>query len=87
MTLVRPGGHLVFSNCSLDPCEGEEMIARVLADAPGWSRVPLQPADWQGLEEAISPLGAFRTTPDMLKGEEGFPGGLDGFYAVLLQKG
>ncbi len=87
MTLVRPGGHLVFSNCSLDPCEGEEMVARVLADAPGWSRVPLQPADWPGLEEAISPLGAFRTTPDMLKGEEGFPGGLDGFYAVLLQKG
>ncbi len=87
MTLVRPGGHLVFSNCSLDPCEGEDMVARVLANAPGWSRVPLQPADWPGLEEAISPLGAFRTTPDMLKGEEGFSGGLDGFYAVLLQKG
>ncbi len=87
MTLVRPGGHLVFSNCSLDPCEGEDMVARVLANAPGWSRVPLQPADWPGLKEAISPLGAFRTTPDMLKGEEGFSGGLDGFYAVLLQKG
>lgn len=86
MSLVRSGGHLVFSNCSLDPIEGEEMIARVLAGASGWSRVPLDPADWPGLEEAISPKGEFRTTPDMLKGEEGFPGGLDGFYAVLLQR-
>ena len=25
--LVRPGGELVFSNCSLDPEEGEEMVA------------------------------------------------------------
>lgn len=86
MTLVKPGGHLVFSNCSLDPREGEEVTARVLADHPDWSRVPIDPARWPGLEEAVSPLGEFRTTPAMLPGGEAVAGGLDGFYAVLLQR-
>lgn len=86
LTLVRPGGHLVFSNCSLDPLEGEEVTARVLADVPGWSRVAIDPARWPGLEEAISPLGEFRTTPAMLPGDQTIAGGLDGFYAVLLKR-
>lgn len=86
LTLVRPRGHLVFSNCSLDPLEGEEVTARVLAENPGWSRVAIDPARWPGLEEAISPLGEFRATPAMLPGDVVTAGGLDGFYAVLLQR-
>lgn len=86
LTLVKPGGYLVFSNCSLDPLEGEAVVARVLAGAAEWSRVPVDPARWPGLEEAISPLGEFRTTPAMLRGGEGLVGGVDGFYAALLQK-
>ncbi|TIO38867.1 MAG: MFS transporter, partial [Mesorhizobium sp.] len=30
-TLVKPGGRLVFSNCSLDPIEGEELYRVFLA--------------------------------------------------------
>ena len=86
LTLVRPGGELVFSNCSLDPDEGEAVTARVLADNPGWRRVPVDPARWPGLEGAITPLGEFRTTPAMLPGTDGFAGGLDGFYAVHLRR-
>ena len=86
MTLVRPGGHLVFSNCSLDPLEGEEVTGRVLADTPGWSRVAIDPQRWRGLEEAITPLGEIRTTPSMLPGADDTAGGLDGFYAVLLRR-
>jgi 16S rRNA (cytosine967-C5)-methyltransferase len=85
LTLVNPGGELVFSNCSLDPSEGEEVTARVLADNPGWKRVPVDPVDWPGLEAAITPLGEFRTTPAMLPAREGYAGGLDGFYAVRLR--
>ncbi len=86
LTLVRPGGLLVFSNCSLDPLEGEEMIARVLADQAGWVREPVEASEWPGLEEAITPLGEIRTTPAMLPASQGKAGGIDGFYAVRLRR-
>jgi 16S rRNA (cytosine967-C5)-methyltransferase len=82
LTLVGPGGVVVFSNCSLDPLEGEDMVARVLADSPAYRRVAIDAADWPGLEEAITPLGEFRTTPAMLADA----GGLDGFYACVIAK-
>jgi 16S rRNA (cytosine967-C5)-methyltransferase len=87
LTLVKPGGELVFSNCSLDPSEGEEMIVRVLADNPAWQVVPVDPADWPGLETAVSTRGEFRTTPAMLPPTDTHAGGLDGFYAVRLRNG
>ncbi len=84
ITLVKPGGLVVFSNCSLDPVEGETVIAKVLADNPHVVRVPVDPAAWPGLETAITPLGEFRTTPAMLPPVEGFAGGMDGFFAAAL---
>lgn len=86
LTLVKPGGLIVFSNCSLDPEEGEDLVARLLADKNNVERVPIEPSDWPGLEAAISPLGAFRTTPDMLSLADGFASGLDGFYAAVLRR-
>jgi 16S rRNA (cytosine967-C5)-methyltransferase len=86
LTLVRPGGELVFSNCSLDPSEGEAMVDRVLADTPGWRIEPIDPADWPGLEQAVSPRGEFRTTPALLPATATHAGGLDGFYAVRLRR-
>jgi 16S rRNA (cytosine967-C5)-methyltransferase len=85
LSIVKPGGLVVFSNCSLDPREGEEVVAGVLADG-GCERVPVAAADWPGLEEAITPLGEFRTTPAMLPLEPPFSGGLDGFYAAVLRR-
>ncbi|MFN3443494.1 MAG: RsmB/NOP family class I SAM-dependent RNA methyltransferase, partial [Rhizobium rosettiformans] len=32
VSLLKPGGRLVFSNCSIDPSEGEDVVDRVLAD-------------------------------------------------------
>lgn len=87
MTLVKPGGELVFSNCSLDPSEGEEMVSRVLADNPTWRIQPVDPAKWPGLEAAITPRGEFRTTPAMLPATASHAGGVDGFYAVRLRNG
>lgn len=85
LTLVKPGGLVVFSNCSLDTREGEDVAARVLGDGD-CERVAIRPADWPGLENAVSPLGEFRTTPAMIDPQDGFAGGLDGFYAVVLRK-
>ncbi|WP_245571484.1 RsmB/NOP family class I SAM-dependent RNA methyltransferase [Neorhizobium alkalisoli] len=86
ITLVKPGGIVVFSNCSLDPSEGEELIARVLEDHAELTRLPIERANWPGLEEAISPVGEFRTTPAMLPGDDKFVGGMDGFFASVLQR-
>lgn len=85
VTLVKPGGIVVFSNCSLDPSEGEELVARVLSDMPHLERVAVDPGDWPGLEQAISPLGEFRTTPAMLPAEAPYAGGMDGFFASVLR--
>ncbi|RWX74555.1 MFS transporter [Neorhizobium lilium] len=85
LTLVKPGGVVVFSNCSLDPSEGEELVARVLADLPDVERVPVDPKEWPGLEAAISPLGDVRTTPATLQATDVVAGGMDGFFASVLR--
>lgn len=84
VTLLAPGGKLVFSNCSLDPSEGEDVVAAVLADNPQLARVAVKADELPGLEEAITPLGEIRTTPAMLHQLEGVSGGLDGFYACVI---
>lgn len=76
--LVRPGGLVVFSNCSLDPSEGETVVEKVISDG-GARRIPVKRQDWPGLEETIDANGNFRSTPEML-------GGIDGFFACVLQK-
>lgn len=86
LTLVKPGGKVVFCNCSLDPSEGEELIARVLADTPDFVLSPVDPANWPGLEEAVNERGEIRTTPAMLSADSEYPGGTDGFFAAVLQK-
>jgi 16S rRNA (cytosine967-C5)-methyltransferase len=77
--LVRPGGTIVFSNCSLDRLEGEELVEKFLKQQPEVERVPIDKKDWPGLEAAITDKGEFRTTPAML-------GGMDGFYAAVLRR-
>lgn len=86
MTLLRPGGLLVFSNCSLDPLEGELLVEKVLSDNRDFMLEPVLPANWPGLEEAITAKGELRTTPEMLSGTDDLAGGMDGFYACLLRR-
>jgi len=86
VTLLNPGGVLVFSNCSLDPQEGEEVVARVLEDMKNLERVPIDAAKWPGMEQAITPIGEFRTLPTMLDMPDDFASGLDGFYAAVLRR-
>ena len=86
VTLVKPGGLIVFSNCSLDPLEGEELVKTLLREDPSVERVPIRPQDWPGLETAITAEGEFRTTPAMLPGDEVYAGGMDGFFACVLRR-
>lgn len=78
-SMLRPGGVLVFSNCSLDPLEGEMLVDAFLGEKADARRIPVRAEDWPGLEAAIDGNGDVRTTPAML-------GGMDGFYAAVLTR-
>ncbi|MDX8502545.1 RsmB/NOP family class I SAM-dependent RNA methyltransferase [Mesorhizobium sp. VK4C] len=84
--LVKPGGRIVFSNCSLDPIEGEELYRAFLAEVPGVIADPIQPGEFAGLDPFLTPEGTLRTTPaDMMLGSPGISG-LDGFFAARMRR-
>ncbi len=78
--MLGPGGVLVYCTCSLEPQEGEQQVARLLAAGAPVRRRPIEPAEIGGLAECITPDGDLRTLPCHL----GSKGGLDGFYAARL---
>ena len=48
-SLVRPGGHVVVSTCSLDPVENEAVIAETLRQCPWMEAVPIPAGRLEGL--------------------------------------
>jgi len=83
---VKPGGLLVYCTCSLQRAEGEDQIARFLADHPAFERLPVTAAEIGGLDGALTPEGDLRTRPDLLPGPEPRLAGLDGFFAARLRR-
>ncbi|WP_010138506.1 RsmB/NOP family class I SAM-dependent RNA methyltransferase [Oceanicola sp. S124] len=80
LTLLKPGGTLIFCTCSLIPDEGECQIEEALAHHPDLQ--VLRPA-LEGIEAAwITEEGGLRTTPDLWPEA----GGMDGFYMAALRK-
>jgi 16S rRNA (cytosine967-C5)-methyltransferase len=86
VTLTRPGGILVYCTCSLEPEEGETIVAGLLAREPGVRRLPLTAADLFGHDEFITADGDLRTLPCQLPDADAQFSGLDGFYAARLVK-
>lgn len=80
LTLLKPGGLLVYCTCSLQPEEGEKQAAAALIRHPNLSRVAVTADEIGGLQ-AITRAGDFRTHPAMLSAE----GGLDGFFAARFR--
>jgi 16S rRNA (cytosine967-C5)-methyltransferase len=80
MPMLRPGGRLVYCVCSLQPEEGPQQIARLLAEGAPLAREPIAAAEVGGLVELVTADGDLRTLPCHL----GESGGLDGFYAARL---
>ncbi len=78
--LVRPGGRLVFATCSLEPEEGEDLVAGWLRAAPGWRPVAARVAPPGELGVLRRGEGAFRTLPSAIAG------GMDGFYFAHLER-
>jgi len=75
--VLRPGGRLVYSTCSSEPEENEDVVAAFVAES-GFRPVPARdlPAPIQSL---INPAGHLRTYP--------FRDGLEAFFGAILAKG
>ena len=86
VTLLRPGGTLVYCTCSLEPEEGEQAIAALLATEPAVRRAPIAAGEVAGLAEILTAEGDLRTLPCHLPHPDPRLGGLDGFYAARLVK-
>ncbi len=84
--LLKPGGTLVYCVCSLEPEEGEQQIANLLARDSRLARKPIAPQDVAGHDEFVTAEGALRTLPQYLPDPDPHWGGLDGFYAARLTR-
>ncbi len=86
LSLLKPGGMLVYCTCSLEPEEGEQAISALLSAEPELRRVPVDAGEVAGLAEIITAEGDLRTLPCHLPHRDPRLGGLDGFYAARLVK-
>lgn len=84
--LVKPGGTLVYSTCSLEPEEGEEQVERFLAARTDFERRPVTPDEIEGVAPFITPQGDVRTLPCQWMRGEKERSGLDGFFAARLRR-
>ncbi len=82
LSLLQPGGRLVFCTCSLLPDEGEVQVAEALARHAGLRTDPAA-LEVPGVEPGwITEEGGLRLRPDYWAER----GGMDGFYIALLRR-
>lgn len=84
--LTKPGGVIMFSNCSLAPEEGEELCSIFLQETPTVTLSPIEPHEVPGLEMLIKENGTLRSTPADLPNDNPRLAGMDGFFAARFIK-
>jgi 16S rRNA (cytosine967-C5)-methyltransferase len=88
---VRPGGCVVYSTCSLEPEENEQVVAAVLSENPNVRQSSLAPAiealqqngilspeGADRMRQCLTPEGALRLLPGAVP--------TDGFYLALIER-
>jgi 16S rRNA (cytosine967-C5)-methyltransferase len=88
---VRPGGQVVYSTCSLEPEENEQVVDAILAEMPDARQLSfenqldairaqgiLKPDGVDRLRQCLTQAGALRLLPGSL--------GTDGFFIALLER-
>lgn len=83
MTLLKPGGRLVYCTCSLLPNEGENQVKAALKRHADLTILPIDPVSLGGEAHWASAEGGLRLRPDFWADR----GGMDGFYMALLKRG
>lgn len=75
--MLKPGGRLAYSTCTLNPEENEQAICRLLQHDPQMEAVPFSLA-LGGAEKISAPDGTLRLYPHRVQGE--------GHFVALLRK-
>jgi 16S rRNA (cytosine967-C5)-methyltransferase len=87
MRLVKPGGLIIYANCSLLKAEGEFLVKRWLATR---NDVVVEPVtakrDGASLAAYSDHDGFLRTTALSFTHENSGLSGMDGFFAARLRK-
>ena len=79
---LKTGGTMIYATCSLQPEEGEEMIAAILTRAEGsYVLDPITPEQAGTFAPSIADGGAIRIVPS----DYTAIGGVDGFYIARLK--
>jgi 16S rRNA (cytosine967-C5)-methyltransferase len=84
--MLKPGGLLVFSNCSLDHSEGENLVADFPGTLRGIVPDPIRPGEIAGADGFVTPQGFLRTAPADMTMDTPELSGLDGFFAARFRR-
>ena len=84
--MLKPGGRLVYSTCSIEPEEGEAQIAALLRRNPDMTRTPVTADEIGGLSDCVSDIGEVRILPCHMPNDDPRLAGLDGFFASRLTR-
>lgn len=89
--LVKPGGRMVYANCSILKSEGENLAAAILQGSKGEGKTQesgaklvrdaLRPDEVPGTSGMINSAGDLRTLPHYLPDEDPKLAGMDAFFA------